>query len=78
MVALYRNADLWRVKVDIRGHVATAARVVLLDVVLTYVTDANIQAFRELMFYGEVVLLGIGSHGGVLCGSQKDWPRTLR
>src|ERR1700722_1607480 len=69
---LDRDANLRRVKkVDVWGDGATPAGIVLFEVVLAYVADANIQTFVELMLDGEVVLLRIGCDGGVLSGHRR-------
>ena len=46
--------------------VSVAAGVVLLEVVLAHIADAHIEAPSELVFDGEVVLLGVGRNKRML------------
>jgi hypothetical protein len=59
--ALSRNTDDGRVReIDVRSVVARTAVVVLLEIVLADIPDADVQTLLELVLDRKVVLLGVG------------------
>src|SRR5262249_44374671 len=63
--------DTWsrRRKIDIRAR--RSAGIVLMDIVLTYIADANIEALWKLMLDREVVLLRVRPDRRVLGGHRR-------